>query len=176
MAPARRPRSASRIRRVGTPRCGRPGRRSASSGELSDNIAEVKDGGVDVAIVGAGQAGLATSWYLSQAGVDHVVLEAGRVAETWRSRRWDSFCLVTPNWSVQLPGATYAGPDPDGYMPLAKLVDYVQAWADSFDAPVVASCQVAALEADDGGFVLSLPSGKLEARSVVVASGAYQKP
>jgi len=52
---------------------------------------------VEVAIVGAGQAGLATSWYLKQAGVEHVVLEAGRVAETWRSRRWDSFCLVTPN-------------------------------------------------------------------------------
>jgi putative flavoprotein involved in K+ transport len=133
-------------------------------------------GGVEVAIIGAGQAGLATSWYLSQAKVDHVVLEAGRVAETWRTRRWDSFCLVTPNWSVQLPGATYDGPDPDGFMPLAKLVDYFQAWADSFDAPIVASCQVAALEADDGGFVLSLPSGKLEARSVVVASGAYQKP
>ena len=67
---------------------------------------------VDVAIVGAGQAGLATSWYLKQAGVDHVVLEAGRVAETWRSRRWDSFCLVTPNWTVQLPGARVRRPRP----------------------------------------------------------------
>ncbi len=132
--------------------------------------------GVDVAIIGAGQAGLATSWYLSQAKVDHVVLEAGRVAETWRTRRWDSFCLVTPNWSVQLPGAPYDAPDPDGFMPLAKLVDYVQAWADSFDAPLEASCRVSALEADNSGFLLSLPSGKLKARSVVVASGAYQKP
>src|SRR5436189_4070068 len=90
---------------------------------------------VEVAIVGAGQAGLATSWHLKQAGVDHVVLEAGRVAETWRSRRWDSFCLVTPNWSVQLPGGGYEGPDPDGFMNLTELVGHFQSWADSVQAP-----------------------------------------
>lgn len=131
---------------------------------------------VDVAIIGAGQAGLATSWHLSQAKVDHVVLEAGRVAETWRTRRWDSFCLVTPNWSVLLPGANYDGPDPDGYMPLAELVDYFQSWANSFDAPVEEVSPVTSLEADDGGFLLSLPSGELKARTVVVASGAFQRP
>jgi putative flavoprotein involved in K+ transport len=130
---------------------------------------------VDVAIIGGGQAGLATSWYLSQAKVDHVLLEAGRVAETWRARRWDSFCLVTPNWSVKLPGATYDGPDPDGFMPLAELVDYFQAWADSFDAPIDVNSPVTSVEPDDGGFLLSLPSGKLKARTVVVASGSYQR-
>jgi putative flavoprotein involved in K+ transport len=130
---------------------------------------------VDVAIVGGGQAGLATSWYLTQAKVDHVVLEAGRVAETWRSRRWDSFCLVTPNWTVMLPGAMYAGPDPDGFMPCAELVGYFQSWADSFDAPVEESTPVRAVEADDGAFVLSLPEGKLKARRVVIASGAYHR-
>src|SRR5207245_11087229 len=83
---------------------------------------------VDVAIVGGGQAGLATSWYLSQTGVDHVVLEAGRVAETWRSRRWDSFCLVTPNMSVRLPGATYSGHDRDGFMSRAALVAFFPSW------------------------------------------------
>ncbi len=131
---------------------------------------------VDVAIIGAGQAGLATSWHLKQAGIDHVVLEAGRVAETWRSRRWDSFCLVTPNWSVQLPGANYDGPDPDGFMPLAELVGYLQSWADSFGAPVQENSPVTSVETDGGGFVLSLPSGRLKARRVVVASGAYQRP
>ena len=130
---------------------------------------------VDVAIIGAGQAGLSTSWYLSQANVDHVVLEAGRVAETWRSRRWDSFCLVTPNWSVKLPGAPYGGPDPDGFMPLADLVDYFQSWANSFEAPVQEKSPVSSVEADGAGFVLSLPAGKLKARRVVVASGAYQR-
>jgi putative flavoprotein involved in K+ transport len=132
---------------------------------------------VDVAIIGAGQAGLATSWYLQQANVDHLVLEAGRVAETWRTRRWDSFCLVTPNWSVQLPGAMYERPSPDGYMNLAELVDYLQSWAASFGAPVEGASQVTSLEAGDRGFRLSLGSGStLKARAVVVATGAYQRP
>ena len=130
---------------------------------------------VDVAIIGAGQAGLATSWYLTQANVDHVILEAGRVAETWRTRRWDSFCLVTPNWTVKLPGGEYAGPDPDGYMNLTELVDHFQLWADSFHAPVQESCSVAALDADSNNFVLTTSSGKFRARTVVVASGGYQR-
>src|ERR1700720_3560631 len=100
----------------------------------------------NVVIVGAGQAGLATSWFLTQANVDHVVLEAGRVGETWRSRRWDSFCLVTPNWTVQLPGGKYSGPDPDGLMDLAALIDHFQGWADSFDAPGTEGCAVWALD------------------------------
>ena len=104
------------------------------------------------------------------------MLEAGRVAETWRARRWDSFCLVTPNWSVQLPGAPYAGPAPDAFMSLSELVDQLQSWADSFDAPVEGRCPVTSLEADDGDFLLSLPSGALKARAVVVATGAYQRP
>ena len=133
-------------------------------------------GSVDVAIIGAGQAGLATSWYLTQARIDHVVLEAGCVAETWRSRRWDSFCLVTPNWTVQMPGAKYAGPDPDGFMSLAELVDYFHSYATSLDAPVEENSAITALETDDDGFLISLGSRKLKARTVVVATGAYQRP
>src|SRR5438132_3626067 len=119
---------------------------------------------VDVAIVGAGQAGLATSWYLKEAGVDHVILEAGRVAETWRSRRWDSFWLVTPNWSVRLPGGEYSGPDPDGYMNLHELVDHFDGWAGSFGAPVQHGCAVAALAAEGERFALTTSSGKIIAR------------
>lgn len=131
---------------------------------------------VDVAIVGAGQAGLSVSWFLTRAGVDHVVLDGGRVGETWRSRRWDSFCLVTPNWSVKLPGGAYSGPDPDGFMPLAELVDHLQSWATSFGAPVRGDCMVSTLKAaQEGGFELSIPSGTLSARRVVVASGAFQR-
>lgn len=129
---------------------------------------------VEVAIIGGGQAGLATSWYLAQEGVDHVVLEAGRVAETWRSRRWDSFCLVTPNWSVRLPGAVYSGPDPDGFMPLADIVDHIETWAASFEAPVEEGAQVASLEEADRGFLLRLGARTIKARKVVVATGAYQ--
>ena len=130
---------------------------------------------VNVAVIGAGQAGLATSWHLKQAGVDHAVLEAGRVAETWRSRRWDSFCLVTPNWSVQPPGGTYDGPDPDGFMNLTELVGHFEIWADSFHAPVVEGCQVTSLDADGDGFLLMTPERKLRARTVVVATGGYQR-
>jgi putative flavoprotein involved in K+ transport len=136
----------------------------------------VKDGAVDVAIIGAGQAGLATSWHLKQAGVDHLVLEGGRVGETWRTRRWDSFCLVTPNWTVQLPGAAYKGPDPDGFMPLAELIEHLDDWAASFRAPVHEHTPVVRMEGQPGGgFVLTLPDDEVRARSVVVATGAYQR-
>ena len=130
---------------------------------------------VDVAIVGAGQAGLATSWYLTQAGVEHVVLEAGRVAETWRTRRWDSFCLVTPNWTVQLPGGAYDGADADGYMHRDELVAHFQRWATSFGAPVREGSAVESLEAENGGFAMRTGSGAIKARTVVVASGGYQR-
>jgi len=131
---------------------------------------------VDVAIIGAGQAGLATSWYLTQAGVEHVVLESARVAETWRSRRWDSFCLVTPNWGVRLPGAVYSGSDPDGFMSRNELIQYFESWAASFKAPIQGRSHVSNLEADPSGrFKLSVRSGDLLARTVVVASGAYQR-
>jgi putative flavoprotein involved in K+ transport len=131
---------------------------------------------VNVAIVGGGQAGLATSWYLTQAGIDHVVLESGRVGETWRTRRWDSFCLVTPNWVVALPGAPYSGGDPDGFMSRAELVAMFESWAASFNAPVRQNSRVLSLDARSGGeFVLSLEGGQIRARTVVVASGAYQK-
>ena len=129
---------------------------------------------VEVAIIGAGQAGLSTSWYLTQAGVEHVVLEAERVAETWRSRRWDSFCLVTPNWSVILPGAAYDGPDPDGFMHRDELVQRMERWADDFGAPVRGDCSVTSLAVEDGHFALEMPAGKLRARRVVVATGGYQ--
>ena len=130
---------------------------------------------VNVAVVGAGQAGLATSYHLTQAGVDHVVLEAGRVAETWRSRRWDSFCLVTPNWSVRLPGAEYEGPDPDGYMDRDELVDHFQRWSDGFKAPVKEGCAVTSLDRDGDGFTLRTALGDVIARTVVVATGGYQR-
>ncbi|MGH3130093.1 MAG: FAD-dependent oxidoreductase, partial [Gaiellaceae bacterium] len=76
---------------------------------------------IDVVVIGGGQAGLAASHELTRAGVEHVVLERGRIGETWRGR-WNSFCLVTPNWTVQLPGYPYDGDDPDGFMPRDETV------------------------------------------------------
>src|SRR5690242_12049444 len=92
-----------------------------------------EDGGV--VVIGGGQAGLATSHELTRAGIEHVVLERDRIGETWRNR-WDSFCLVTPNWSVKLPGGDYDGDDPDGFMPKDEIVSHLERYASSFSAPV----------------------------------------
>src|SRR5262245_38466472 len=90
---------------------------------------------IDVAVIGGGQAGLAVSCELTRAGIEHVVLERGRVAQTWRGR-WDSFCLVTPNWTIQLPDGHYDGDDPDGYLPRDELVSFFERYADGIGAPV----------------------------------------
>ena len=131
---------------------------------------------VDVAVVGAGQAGLATSHELTRVGVEHVVLERGRIGRSWR-QRWDSFCLVTPNWTVQLPGRPYDGADPDGYMVKDEIVAYLEGYAASFGAPVREGVHVDALTRDrDGGFLLRTSDGDLLARRVVLSTGAYQRP
>src|SRR2546421_11303664 len=119
----------------------------------------------DVVVVGAGQAGLAVSHELKQAGVEHVVLEQGRVGQTWRGR-WDSFCLVTPNWSLQLPGHAYDGDDPHGFMPRDDIVAYLERYAASFDAPVREGVAVTSLRAQpDGGFLLQTSPGPITAAS-----------
>jgi putative flavoprotein involved in K+ transport len=130
----------------------------------------------DVVVIGGGQAGLATSHELGRAGVEHVVLERGRIGETWRGR-WDSFSLVTPNWTVQLPGGAYDGDDPNGYMPREEIVAFLERYAGGFDAPVREGVEVASLApAAGGGFVLETSAGGLRAGAVVVATGAYQRP
>ncbi len=104
------------------------------------------------------------------------MLEKGRVGETWRGR-WDSFCLVTPNWSVLLPGGQYEGEDPDGFMPRDEFVEYLERYAAGFDAPVREGVAVTALgPGPDGGFVLETSAGPLAAETVVLATGAFQRP
>jgi len=130
---------------------------------------------LDVVIIGAGQAGLATSYELTQAGVEHVVLERGRIGQTWRTR-WESFCLVTPNWSILLPGHRYDGDDPDGYLPRDEIVAYLERYAAGFGAPVREGIDVTSLaEAPDGGFLLQTSDGEIGASAVVVSTGAYQR-
>jgi putative flavoprotein involved in K+ transport len=129
-----------------------------------------------VVVVGAGQAGLAVSCELTRAGVPHAVLEKGRVGETWRGR-WDSFCLVTPNWSVQLPDHAYDGDDPDGFMPRDEIVAYLERYASAVQAPVREGVEVTALRpGGGGGLILDTSHGVLEAETVVLTTGAYQRP
>jgi putative flavoprotein involved in K+ transport len=131
---------------------------------------------IGVVIIGAGPAGLATSRELRQAGVEHVVLERGRIGESWRGR-WDSFCLVTPNWTVQLPGGAYDGGDPDGFMPRDDVVRHLTGYAAGFGAPVREETAVTSLETlADRGFTLQTSAGEIVADTAVVATGAYQRP
>jgi cation diffusion facilitator CzcD-associated flavoprotein CzcO len=104
--------------------CPGTGNHKSAPRDAKGGVAPTQMESVAVAIVGGGQAGLATSRELTKAGLEHVVLERGRVGETWRSR-WDSFSLVTPNWTVQLPDGHYAGPEPDGFMPRDDFVAYL---------------------------------------------------
>ncbi|WP_433289615.1 MSMEG_0569 family flavin-dependent oxidoreductase [Pseudonocardia sp. CA-142604] len=134
-----------------------------------------------VVVVGGGQAGLSMSWWLTRRSIDHVVLERGRVGGEWRNRRWDSFCLVTPNWQCDLPGHPYAGLDAHGFMVRDDIVAYLEAYAASFDAPIVEGTAATRLRARRaGGFEVhtesSTGAGTLTADQVVVASGPYQVP
>jgi putative flavoprotein involved in K+ transport len=129
-----------------------------------------------VVVVGGGQAGLAVSYELTTRGVKHVVLERARVGQMWRGL-WDSFCLVTPNWTMSLPGAAYTGDDPEGFVPRDEIVRYLQRYASSFGAPVREGINVDSLEpGPNGGFLLRTSAGELQAASVVVCTGAYQRP
>ncbi|MDH3517837.1 MAG: FAD-dependent oxidoreductase [Acidimicrobiia bacterium] len=138
---------------------------------------------VDVVVVGGGQAGLGTAYYLALAGLDFVVLERGRLGETWRSQRWDSFALNTPNWMNGLPGAPYAGPDPFGFMTHLELARSFEEYADRFGLPVRTGVSVTGVSSSSSG-ARYLVSGETtdgesvsyQADSVVIASGILQSP
>ena len=128
-----------------------------------------------VVVVGGGQAGLAVSQALSGHGVEHVVLERRRVAQTWRDR-WDSFCFVTPNWTRHLPGLPYDGDQPEGFDHRDLVVRYLESYAEAFRVPVRESVEVQSLEADGPRLRLRTSDSDLLADQVVLATGAYQKP
>ncbi len=130
----------------------------------------------DVVIIGAGQAGLALSYHLCEAGVDHVILEQGRLGNAWREDRWDSFCLVTPNWTITLPGAGYAGDDPDGFLSGDAFVEHLENWARGFAAPVREHVRARRVARNAERFVVETDQGPLQARQVVIATATYQIP
>ena len=130
----------------------------------------------DVVIIGGGQAGLAMSRCLGERGIDHVVLERGRLGERWRSERWDSLRLLTPRWQARLPGWSYRGPDPDGFMSKGEVVRYLEGYARSFVAPLEEGVTVEAVERDASGYRVSTDRDVWRASSVVVATGHCDRP
>ena len=133
--------------------------------------------GPQVIIIGAGQGGLSTSYCLADHGIDHAVLERGVLGDSWRKRRWDSFTLVTPNWTIRLPGAEYRGPDPDGFMRRDDFTAYLARWAGRFGCPVRTGVAATGLgQGGNGRFRVDTTDGPLEAPAVVVATGTMQTP
>ena len=129
---------------------------------------------VDVLVVGGGSAGLAVSRELATRGIEHIVLERGRIGQAWRDR-WDSFCLVTPNWTVRLPGGEYAGADPDGFMPRDEIVAYLERYATGLAAPVREGVAVRTIERGRDGFVALTSADDIRTACVVLATGAFQR-
>jgi len=127
-------------------------------------------------IIGAGQAGLAMSHCLSELGVDHVVLERGKLAQRWRSQSWDSLRLLTPNWMTRLPGFQYDGRDPDGFMSVPELIAFFERYAASSSAPVVTDTAVESVDRSANGFHVATNRGEWSASSVVVATGYCDLP
>lgn len=131
---------------------------------------------VDVVVIGAGQAGLAMSHVLSARGVEHVVLERGTAAHSWRTERWDSLRLLTPNWLSRLPGWTYRGADPDGYMTAPEVAAHLESYRRSFGAPVHTGVTVRRVARTADGFLVVADAGTWTARAVVLATGACSTP
>ncbi len=133
-------------------------------------------GTVTTVVIGAGHAGLAMSRCLAERSIDHVVLERGEVANTWRNERWDSLRLLTPNWQSRLPGYRYAGSDPDGYMTMPEVIEFVSAYAEVIAAPVRTHTTVTSVRQLDDGYQVITDRGEWRCRSVVIASGAHNVP
>jgi putative flavoprotein involved in K+ transport len=127
-------------------------------------------------VVGAGHAGLAASHFLTERSIDHLVLERGDVANSWRRERWDSLRLLTPNWQSRLPGLPYDGPDPDGYMTVPEVVELVERFAKVTDAPVRTNTEVTSVAPAGDGYRVLTTDGEVRCRSVVLASGACNRP
>lgn len=130
-----------------------------------------------VVVVGGGQAGLSISYCLKQRDFDHIVFEKNQIGYSWRSKRWDSFCLVTPNWQCRLPGYHYPGDDPQGFMQKDEIVKYIEAYAESFGPPLKEGVEVSRVrKSDQDVFELTTSVGECTADQVVIAAGSYHIP
>ena len=133
-------------------------------------------GTTDVIVIGAGHTGLAMSYCLSERSVEHIVLERGEVANSWRNERWDSLTLLTPNWQSRLPGFSYSGDDPDGFMSMPEVIGFIADYAGFTGAPVRTGTTVTSVRQNGVGYRVTSDSGEWRCKSVVVASGACNVP
>jgi len=134
---------------------------------------------IQTIIIGGGQAGLSTSYFLCQMGHEHLVLErASQAGSVWRNDRWDSFTLLTPNWSIKLPGMSYSGNNPDGFLTRNELVAYFEKYIENFDLPVQYNTSVTEVtQMKDGeGYLIKTNDKTFQAKNVVVATGQFQTP
>ena len=131
---------------------------------------------IDTIVIGAGHAGLAASYCLSERSIDHLVIERGEVANSWRNERWDSLTLLTPNWQSRLPGFSYSGNDPDGFMTMQEVVSFIDDYSRHIKAPLVTNTKVTSLRQSDDGYQVVTEHGKHHCRTVVIASGACNVP
>ncbi|MCH8999888.1 MAG: NAD(P)-binding domain-containing protein, partial [Proteobacteria bacterium] len=127
-------------------------------------------------IIGAGHAGLAMSRCLAERSIDHVVLERGEVANTWKTERWDSLRLLTPNWQSRLPGFGYQGDDPDGYRTMPEVIAFIDQYAKVISAPLRTHTTVTSVSRGDAGYLVATDRGDWQARTVVLATGACNIP
>jgi putative flavoprotein involved in K+ transport len=124
-------------------------------------------------VIGAGHAGLAMSWWLAKRSVDHVVLERGEVANTWRTERWDSLTLLTPNWQSRLPGHGYEGDDPDGFRTMDETIAFIERYAALLSPPLRTHCPVASVRSASDGYQVVTEQGTWHCKAVVLATGAF---
>jgi putative flavoprotein involved in K+ transport len=135
---------------------------------------------ITTVVIGAGHAGLAMSRCLSERGVDHVVLERGAVANSWRTERWDSLRLLTPNWQSRLPGFGpgfgHGGDDPDGFRTMPEVIDFIEGYARAIAAPVQTGTRVLSVRRTDAGYLVRTDQGDWHGRTLVLATGACNIP
>jgi putative flavoprotein involved in K+ transport len=127
-------------------------------------------------VIGAGQAGLAMSWWLAQRSIDHVVLERGEVAHSWKTERWDSLRLLTPNWQSRLPGYRYLGDDPDGFRTMSETIGFIERYAEMMSAPLRTHTRVTSVRSQGDGYEVVTDRGSWQCETVVIATGACNIP
>jgi len=131
---------------------------------------------VTTVVIGAGHAGLAMSHCLTARSIDHVILERGEVANSWKTERWDSLRLLTPNWMSRLPGYQYEGDDPDGFLTMPETIAFIERYAGAISAPVRTRTRVTSATRLDDGYLVATDDGEWRCRSLVVATGACNVP